>query len=206
MKIETSLYNKLIQTFSAIIFDFDGTLFNSMPAHNQAWIETFKIYNCDITPDELQSMAGTPNTETAVILCNKYQINADPHQIVRIKEQKATELLIDSEPFPDVLNVVYAFYQKLPLAIVSGSHSTFIKPALQKFNLEKYFVTVVASEDTQLGKPHPDPFLEAARRLNVKNVQCLVFEDGLMGIEAAHKAHMKTIFVTNGKFDWEKIF
>lgn len=191
-----------LQKFSALLFDFDGTLFDSMPTHNQAWIETFQKYNCIITNAELQAMAGIPNEETARILCAKYNIQAEPKTIAATKVKRAKELLVETKPFPDVENLVRYFHNKLPLGIVSGSTHEHINNSLKSHQLDSFFSVIISCEDTVRGKPFPDPFLAAAKYLNVNAEKCLVFEDGDLGIEAAHSANMQTVKVIDGKCQW----
>jgi beta-phosphoglucomutase-like phosphatase (HAD superfamily) len=191
-----------LQSFSALLFDFDGTLFDSMPTHNQAWIETFQKYNCTITSTELQAMAGIPNEETARILCAKYNIQAEPKKIAESKVKRAKELLLDTKPFPELENLVRYFYKKLPLGIVSGSTHEHIDNSLKSHQLDSFFSVIISCEDTERGKPFPDPFLAAAKHLMVNSEKCLVFEDGDLGIKAAHSAKMQTVKVIDGKCEW----
>ncbi len=188
--------------FDALIFDFDGTLMNTMPAHNQAWIETLLKYKVEISEKELQSLAGIPNLKTAELLCTKYNINLDPESISNLKSIRAEELLIHAEPYYEVEEVVRSSVSHFKLAIVSGSQKHLISPLLQKYNLENLFEVVITCEDTIRGKPHPDPFLLGAKKLSVDPEKCLVFEDGQLGIEAALKAKMKTLFVKDGHILW----
>ena len=71
-----------------------------------------------------------------------------------------------------------------------------IEYVLDGLNLRRYFATVVGADDVARGKPEPDLFLLAAERLNLPSEACLVFEDSLAGLEAAHRAGMQSIAVT----------
>jgi HAD superfamily hydrolase (TIGR01509 family) len=82
-----------------------------------------------------------------------------------------------------------------PLAVASGGHRHIVQKTLETIQVSHLFETVVGSEDYVNGKPAPDPFLEAARRLGVAPEQCLVFEDTETGQTAAHAAGMQCVLV-----------
>jgi HAD superfamily hydrolase (TIGR01509 family) len=82
-----------------------------------------------------------------------------------------------------------------PLAVASGGHRRIVMTTLRGLGIAELFQAVVCAEDYINGKPAPDPFLEAARRLGVPPEQCLVFEDTSIGIAAAEAAGMKWVRV-----------
>jgi beta-phosphoglucomutase-like phosphatase (HAD superfamily) len=173
-----------------------------MPTHNQAWIETFENYNCIISATELQEMAGTPNEETAVILCSKYHVKGTPSEIAKNKEILAKKLLLGIKPFPEIEYLVKYFHGKIPLGIVSGSTHELINLPLDSYQFKKAFDVIISCEDTVRGKPFPDPFIAAAQYLNIPAEKCLVFEDGDLGIIAAKAGGMQTVKVIDGKCQW----
>ena len=81
------------------------------------------------------------------------------------------------------------------MAIASGGHRELVEATLNALEIIDMFDTVVCAEDYERGKPAPDPFLEAARRLGVPPGDCLVFEDSPTGVEAARAAGMECVFV-----------
>jgi HAD superfamily hydrolase (TIGR01509 family) len=83
-----------------------------------------------------------------------------------------------------------------PLAVASGSPMEGIRKAMAAEGWSGYFDLLVTSEDVERGKPAPDVFLEAAQRLEKPPEQCLVIEDSLAGLQAAHGAGMPC-FVVN---------
>lgn len=94
-------------------------------------------------------------------------------------------------PVASVVAHVREMHGKIPLAIVSGSPRDSIIRTLTFLGLLDFFDTLVGSEDYTRGKPHPEPFLTAAKRLNVDPKDCLVFEDADAGIQSAEAAGMK---------------
>jgi HAD superfamily hydrolase (TIGR01509 family) len=87
--------------------------------------------------------------------------------------------------------------QDWPLALASSSHPRVIEAALEGTGLRDAFRAVVSSDEVEHGKPAPDVFLEAARRLGVEPSETLVVEDSLNGLKAGHAAGMTTVLVPN---------
>ena len=96
---------------------------------------------------------------------------------------------------PDVVALVRDYRGRLPLAVASGGHRDLVERTLRALGIADCFHAVVAAEDYDRGKPHPDPFLTAAERLRVAPAHCLVFEDTATGAEAARAAGMACVLV-----------
>lgn len=179
----------------ALLFDLDGTLVDSMPAHNAAWKSVLGIHGCAITDIVLQEYAGVPNERTVELFNERFGWNLVPKDIAAAKEQTVLGLLGQVRPISSVLEMVQTNFGRIPLAVVSGGSRSLVSEILAATKIASYFTTVVAFEDAPRGKPHPDPFLEASRRLAVPASSCLVFEDGDAGIQAARTAKMRVIRV-----------
>jgi beta-phosphoglucomutase-like phosphatase (HAD superfamily) len=189
----------VIHNYSALLFDLDGTLIDSMPTHNQAWIQAFQLFNAVITEEALYKLAGTPNLKTAEIFIKEHQVSATPHEVVKAKESFFEKHLQTIQKISATTELVYQFHQKIPLAIVSGGNKPRVLKSLASADLLKYFNVIITCEDTPRGKPFPDPFLLGAQLLKVDPKKCLVFEDGDAGIESAKKAEMPLVHVVNGQ-------
>ena len=85
--------------------------------------------------------------------------------------------------------------RRLPPSVASGGYRKNVEVTLDVTGILHLFDAVVCVEDYERGKPFPDPFLEAARRLNVPPQECLVFEDSQLGVQAAEAAGMQCVFV-----------
>ena len=195
----------MIHNYGALLFDLDGTLVDSMPAHNQAWIKVLKNYGVDLSEDILNKMAGTPNFKTAEIFISDFQLDAQPEKIVEQKEDLFVQSFKNLQKIPAVAAIAEKFYNILPMGIVSGSSRSRIIESLEVTNLTHFFNCIVSSDDTERGKPFPDPYELAARVLGVDPKTCLVFEDGAAGIEAALSAKMNVVYVKDGHlYDWSK--
>lgn len=107
-------------------------------------------------------------------------------------------IVFDKAMNPAPVNGVYTFIQnlqalKIPVGLVTSSHNTRALLMLEKQNLHPFFHTYVTAEDVTKGKPHPEPYLAMANKLNVSPEYCLVFEDAISGVQSAKAAGMEVI-------------
>lgn len=181
--------------YKAILFDLDGTLIDSMTLHNQTWIEVLSKYNCSMTPEILTEYTGVPNFKTVQIFNERFHWKLDPQKITNEKEAAFLKKLPHVQAIDLVIEVVKQNLNKVPMAVVTGSAKEPAIKILKNLNLEKYFASIITAADTQKHKPDPEPFLLGAEKLKVKPKDCLVFEDGALGIKAAHAAGMRVIKV-----------
>ena len=99
---------------------------------------------------------------------------------------------------PGALACVRLLASKTKTALASGSPLEAIELATKRLGMHSHFNVILSSESVKRGKPHPDVFLEAAKRLGVQPKDCLVFEDSLIGVEAALAANMHCFAVPSG--------
>jgi len=179
----------------ALIFDHDGTLVDTMPAHFDAWQATLAPLGLTLDVDRFYQMAGIP-TETIVrMLAEETGVALDPVELTRAKEDAFERLLHGVRPIGPVVEIARAHRGKLPMAIATGGLHRIVNSLRPRFEFYDWFETTVAAEDTQRHKPQPDVFLEAARRLGVAPEHCLVYEDAALGFEAARRAGMAWVDV-----------
>lgn len=181
--------------FKAYIFDCDGTIADTMPAHFKAWTRAMKELGGTFPEDLFYSWGGRPTTAIVQDLNHRFGTKLDLVQTPRLKERYFLELIPEVLPIEPVVALVKQFHGTAPMAVASGGHREIVVRTLDALRLTQYFETIVAMEDVENGKPAPDPFLEAARRLGVAPAECLVFEDSPTGVEAAKAAGMRYVLV-----------
>ena len=174
----------------ALIFDLDGTLSDSLPVHVATWNEVGKKYGFTFDPRIVLEMTGRPTLEFAERIVEQYQLNADPHEIVRLKQQSFWDKAHLLRPVEEVVVVMKRMHGKLPMAVGTGASRKSAEVQLETLGLKQYFDVIVAADDVTRHKPHPDTFLKCATLMGIAPVYCQVFEDGDLGIEAARKAGM----------------
>ncbi len=187
--IETSI--------SGLIFDMDGTLTDSNPAHLQAWGEACRHFGMVYPRDKFYYYAGLSSLKIAEDLVKESGMTGrvDPAELSAHKEKEFHKVEESVKPVPEVLSVVKHFHRRLPLAVGTGRRRSSALRTLETLDLLKYFDIVITSDDVERHKPYPDTFLACARQMHLEPVECLVFEDAERGLEAAHRAGMQVVDV-----------
>jgi len=182
--------------FGGYIFDCDGTLADTMPLHYRAWSELLKDYGATLSEDLFYQMGGKPTEGILGHLRDELAMPIhDLAQAAQRKEALFLDLLPEVRPIDADVAVARRWYGIKPLAVASGGFRRNVEMTLEALGILSLFDAIVCVEDCARGKPFPDPFLEAARRLRVAAPDCLVFEDSPLGIEAAAAAGMQWVFV-----------
>ena len=184
-----------LQDYTAILFDCDGTLADTMPAHYRAWLHVTKHHGILFDEDRFYALGGRPTRDILATLANEASIEIDLDHASEMKETAFLEQVKHVKAIDPVIAALRRAHGHLPVAVVTGGYRDVCEKILLQIGIREFFDCIVASEDTNRHKPHPDPFLEAARRLGVAPEGCLVWEDSDLGIEAARQAGMSWIDV-----------
>jgi beta-phosphoglucomutase-like phosphatase (HAD superfamily) len=179
----------------ALIFDCDGTLADTMPAHYRAWVDVLSTYDIPFPEPRFYALGGTPTREIVRILAADAGKTVDIPAVVRAKEDAFLVGITNVIPIEPVVEIARAARGKLPMAVASGGQRRIVERTLAQIGVLDWFGALVTAEDTVRHKPDPDLFLEAARRLGVPPEICTVYEDADLGVEAARRAGMKCVDV-----------
>lgn len=182
----------------AAIFDWDGVIIDSSAHHEESWERLADETRYELPPGHFKKGFGMKNE---FIIPNLLHWTSDPEEINRLslrKEALYREIVLEwgLKPLPGVV----AWLDRLrdaaiPCAIGSSTHRLNIETGLALIGLKDRFQTVITAEDVSHGKPDPEVFLKAGSRLGLPPESCVVFEDALVGIEAAHRGGMKVVAV-----------
>jgi beta-phosphoglucomutase family hydrolase len=178
-----------------IIFDCDGTLADTMPAHYEAWMAAMDRHGLEMSEDRFYALGGWPTKRVAELLIAESGRPVDAEQLSHEKELLFGQMLHLVQPIEPVVEVVRAYRGKLPLAVATGAVRPICQRILHQIGIPNWFDAIVSSEDVERHKPDPDVFLEAARQLGVEPRFCLVYEDTDPGVEAARRACMEWVDV-----------
>lgn len=181
--------------YRAIIFDCDGTLTDSMPVHYVAWHKTMNSYGIQFPEDQFYAMGGMPSDKIIRVLASEQSVEIDAQRAAHEKEAAFVERMYLLEPIEAVIDVARQYRGRIPIAVASGGFREIILKQLIQIGCHDWFQAIVTAEDTERHKPHPDVFLEAAKRMGVPPEECLVYEDSDLGLEAARAASMDFIDV-----------
>jgi beta-phosphoglucomutase family hydrolase len=189
-------------SFSAYLFDCDGTIADSMPLHYLAWKKALAEWNCEFDEKIFYEWGGMPVVEIISALNQRHALSMPVETVSRRKESLYFELLPQLKAVPEVLEHIKATHGQIPFAVVSGSTKESVVASLVSLQLLDRFETLVCAGDYKKSKPDPEAFLLAAARLGVAPERCLVFEDTEMGILAAEAAGMASVKVPP---PWERL-
>ena len=183
------------QSHDALLFDCDGTLADTMPAHYRAWLTVTALYGIAFDEERFYALGGRPTRDILARLSAEAGVDVDVDQAAKLKEAGFLDKLEGIQPIDPVVEVVRRCRGRIPMAVVTGGYQAVCRRILDRVGITDAFATIVASEDTERHKPDPDPFLEAARRLGARPERCVVWEDSGLGIEAARRAGMDWVDV-----------
>jgi len=176
---------------AALIFDIDGTLANTMEIHFRAWNEALAPEGIEISSRYFYTdLGGIANRRIVEILNERYGTTMDADRIAEKKNNAFLRHLKDVKAIEPVANLARAMHGKLPLSLGTGEISSIARQVISAIGLADYFSVLVAADDVEQHKPHPETFLTCARQMGVEPEVCQVFEDSKNGIEAARRAGM----------------
>lgn len=179
----------------ALIFDLDGTLSNSLPVHIAAWKKVSAQFDCHFNEGMMEEMTGRPTIDFArrVMEDNK-RPDLDADEMIQIKHKLFRGSLDKLEPIQAVVDLVHKYHGKIPLSVGTGANRISAMLQLEKLGIKDKFVSIVTAEDVRTHKPEPETFLKCAKHMGIAPEKCQVYEDGILGIQAAETAGM---FVTD---------
>jgi len=154
--------------------------------------------------DELASKYKGMNTlDVARVIHAELKPSLSVEKCQRIIRSRLIEEFMHGVPaMPGAVELVRRLAaRRYPLALASGSPMEAIEPTLVRLGIRECFDQVVSSEMVKRGKPHPDVFLKAAELLRAEPAECVVFEDSLVGVQAAAAAGMSCYAVPSGHFE-----
>ncbi|MES2661580.1 MAG: HAD family phosphatase [Verrucomicrobiota bacterium] len=183
--------------FDAVIFDCDGTLVDSMPAHFDAWCEALALHGAGgvFKEDVFFAMGGRPTMDIVVELNDEYNLKLDPAAVAFAKREAFLKRLNTITLIEEVAAFAEGLRGKVPMAIATGGSRMVIEKTLKIVGISDWFDEVVTADDIVEGKPAPDIFLKAAKLLGVDPTKCLALEDAPAGILSAQRAGMQVIAI-----------
>jgi HAD superfamily hydrolase (TIGR01509 family) len=185
------------QDTDCLLFDWDGTLVDSQGANYRAMAGALSRVGVALEESWFAARTGLSSAEMIKSLVRERGLSlpASVQEIVTYRDERFLEEAGSIRAHPAVLEVVETWHDRVPMAVASGGSRRIILETMRHLPYASRFATVVTREDVERGKPAPDIFLLAARRLGVVPARCTVFEDSDEGIAAAVAAGMKVIDV-----------
>ena len=175
----------------------DGVLVNSMPYHIKGWKKALNKFKMFPSKEELYAMEGSSAEKTITYFSKKYLIKLtkkDKEEIYKLKK-KLTKESIKIKIFPWIKKILkHLKKKKIKLAVVTGANKQFATDIINK-EFKNIFEIIITGEDTKKGKPNPQPYLLALKKLNIKAKEALVIENAPLGIESSKRSKIKTFAI-----------
>jgi len=180
------------------IFDLDGVIVDTAKYHFLAWKRLAKSLDIDFTEEENEQLKGVSRVKSLEKILSWGNKTISEDKFTELMGKKNEEYLSyiaemgSDEILPDVPKVLEVLIEKQqPISL--GSASKNARTILERVDLKKYFDAIVDGNDVSKAKPDPEVFLIAAKLLDMKPENCIVFEDSVAGVEAANTANMISI-------------
>ncbi|HEX6555030.1 MAG TPA: HAD family phosphatase [Ktedonobacteraceae bacterium] len=187
-------------TIQAVIWDLDGVIIDSADEHRRAWQRLAREEGIKLTDEDFWATFGKRNDDIIAIIWGPLP----PEKVQLLRDRKETYFrdLIRQKaaPLPGSMELMRSLHEAGYLqALASSAPIENIQLISEVLGLERYLTALVSGETVPYGKPAPDIFLKAAQELHIEPSRCLVIEDAVAGVEAAHAAGMRCIAVAGNR-------
>jgi HAD superfamily hydrolase (TIGR01509 family) len=187
--------------FAAVIFDLDGVLVDSERIWDQARRQVTRENGGRWQADATRAMMGMSSREWSTYMREQLGVAMPPPQISETVASQVEQLYREHLPlFPGAREAVVGLARVFPLGLASSANRPIIELVLDESGLRSCFAATVSSEEVTRGKPAPDVYLEAARRLGVSASPCVAVEDSSNGLRSGAAAGMTVIAIPNHDF------
>jgi HAD superfamily hydrolase (TIGR01509 family) len=198
------------QPFRAVIFDLDGVLADSEPWWSEIDKKLLSEYGVAYRGEHHRHVLGVSYRLAVEFYKKAFGLSVPTEELMRRRGEIAEEFFAKRVGlFPSTRAVLEELQQmNLRLAVATSSVSASARPFLDRHQLTAFFDVIVTGDEIEYGKPSPDIYLRAAKKLGVTATECLVIEDALSGITAAKAAGMRVAAIPDRRFvdsrDYEK--
>ncbi len=190
--VKNNLNNQnLMNAPKAILFDLDGVLIDSEPLHGQAWKETSAFFNLKLSPKQLHLLQGRRRLDCAEKIVEWIKSPITAKEVLKIHKPISKKLIKKAKAMPGSKSLIsWCYSNNLPTALVTSSSKESYKLKSAPHEWLKSFSTIIVGDDQELsqGKPFPDPYLLAAKKLRINPTECWAVEDSISGATSALKA------------------
>jgi HAD superfamily hydrolase (TIGR01509 family) len=185
----------------AVVFDVDGVLIDSEPVWERVR-RTFVAERGGRWPDDAQDrLMGMSTAEWSAYLSEDFGLRLSPSQVAEgVTAAMAAEYQAHLPLLPGAVDAVRALSARWPLAVASSAPKSLIEAVLDASGLRQAFAAAVSSEEVPRGKPAPDVYLEAAKRLGIPPASCAAIEDSSNGLRSASAAGLTVIAVPRPEY------
>lgn len=190
--------------YKALIFDCDGTLADTMPAHFVSWTKTLNAHGIHFTEERFYALGGVPTSKIISMLADEHDLTLDVPAVSLQKEESFHQVVDAIRRIDPVTAIAEKYRGQLPMAVATGTERWSATRVLKQLGILDWFDTLVCADDVENHKPHPQTYLEAADRLKVDPADCQAFEDTDLGLQSARDAGMDVVDIRPMYQTWLK--
>lgn len=182
---------------SAVIFDLDGLMVDTEPLAKQAWSQVLLGYGQTLTDELFEKMIGLRLEDSSGLLIRELGLSVGQDELSQSERAFFMEIMKSGVDTMPGLHAVLDRLQRyeLPWAVATSSELVYARRVLSMIGLLDRCQSIAAGDEVERGKPYPDLYLLAGRRMGVNPEECLALEDSVPGCQAAKAAGMYTIAV-----------
>ncbi|WP_407652315.1 HAD family hydrolase [Acetivibrio straminisolvens] len=185
-----------LERVKAVIFDMDGLMIDTERLYFDVERLIARNFGKEVKDETLWKMMGRKPLEAITVFAEDLGLDISPRELLSIRDDLFVKKLINEvEAMPGLFDILNSIRGKLKMAIATGSPNKFLKIVLDKLKIEDYFDVFVTSDEVEKGKPDPEVYNTAAKRLGVMPAECIVLEDSSNGALAGVTAGCYTIAV-----------
>jgi HAD superfamily hydrolase (TIGR01509 family) len=186
---------------AAVVFDMDGVIVDSEQVWDEVREELVADWSGRYSSEAQRAMMGMSSPEWSAYMHDELGLAQSPDEINDEVVRRMLERYRSDLPLLDgAVDAVRSLAGSYPLAVASSSNRPLIDAVLETAGIAQCFAATVSSEEVPRGKPSPDVYLEAARRLGVPAADCAAVEDSANGIRAARAAGMVVVAYPNAHY------
>lgn len=182
-----------------ILFDFDGTLINSIDSHLAVILDIAKKNGVSFSKDEFAHYNGMSTKDGFKKMMREKHITFRGWKLVKMvyeRLRRENEILENISIYPETKPMLEKLQaENYPMCVATSSNRHYLERFVSQFDIRDYFLKGTTIDDVRHAKPAPDIFIVAAKRMKAIPSECVVVEDSVNGIIAAKRAGMKTIAV-----------
>jgi beta-phosphoglucomutase len=182
----------------AVVWDLDGVIVDSVAYHYRAWRDVFKKHGAEYTKEAFMPYFGRRHDD--IIKAALGEITPEELEAVNDEKQRNFRRLVEGNitAMPGAIELITSLHEhRIKSAIASSAVPENIEIILRTLGITNCFQAIVHGEEVKEGKPSPQIYLLAAKRLKVKPGNCVVIEDAIAGVAGAKRGGMKSVAVTN---------
>jgi len=187
-----------VETLAAVLWDMDGTLVDTEPYWFDVESQMVETWGGTWTRDDAKELVGNSLLHSATYIRDRTDVDLDPERIAELLVDGVVSKVEGEVPWRPGARALLRALQSagIPCALVTSSYERFVSLVLRGLP-EATFAAVVPGDAVSNGKPHPEPYLHAARLLGVDPAGCVAIEDSDAGATSAERAGCRVVVVEN---------